>query len=289
MGKSWSSCVRVNRSTQPLKMAQHLMLENVWLQQQKFEDANSLYRRLQAGTAGPANTTQTASSTLAGEIAQVRQGIQNALNKPAPKTGAGGGGGDASVLHRLDALEKENKELRKITDDLRALILTIQASVGSGQAAPTTAVPAPKATPAPTTNGTADDDDDDSDDDLFGSDSEEETEEAKAERQKRLAQYAEKKSKKPALIAKSSLLLACKPWDDETDMAEMEKCIRSIEQDGLLWGASKLVPLAYGIKKLQINCVVEDDKVGVDDLTERITEEFEDYVQSVDVDAFNKI
>uniref|UniRef100_A0A1A7YDN7 Elongation factor 1-delta n=1 Tax=Iconisemion striatum TaxID=60296 RepID=A0A1A7YDN7_9TELE len=46
--------------------------------------------------------------------------------------------------------------------------------------------------------------------------------------------------------------------------------------------------LGYGIKKLQINCVVEDDKVGTDILEEEITK-FEDYVQSVDVAAFNKI
>lgn len=52
-----------------------------------------------------------------------------------------------------------------------------------------------------------------------------------------------------------------KPWDDETDMAAMEKNVRSIELDGLLWGASKLVAVGYGIKKLQITCVVEDDKV----------------------------
>ena len=51
---------------------------------------------------------------------------------------------------------------------------------------------------------------------------------------------------------------------------------------------SKLVPLGYGIKKLQIQCVVEDDKVGTDMLEERITA-FEDYVQSMDVAAFNKI
>ncbi len=45
------------------------------------------------------------------------------------------------------------------------------------------------------------------------------------------------------------------------DMAEIEAAVRSIKADGLLWGSSKLVPLAYGIKKLQISCVVEDDKV----------------------------
>uniref|UniRef100_A0A8C2ALD7 Elongation factor 1-beta n=1 Tax=Cyprinus carpio TaxID=7962 RepID=A0A8C2ALD7_CYPCA len=41
-------------------------------------------------------------------------------------------------------------------------------------------------------------------------------------------------------------------------------------------------------KKLQIACVVEDDKVGTDQLEELITA-FEDYVQSMDVAAFNKI
>merc|ERR1712055_227058 len=112
-----------------------------------------------------------------------------------------------------------------------------------------------------------------------------EAEKIKAER---LAAYAAKKSKKPALIAKSSILLDVKPWDDETDMVELEKCVRTVQTDGLLWGASKLVPLAYGIKKLQIMCVVEDDKVGTDFLEEEITQ-FSDYIQSVDVAAFNKI
>ena len=41
--------------------------------------------------------------------------------------------------------------------------------------------------------------------------------------------------------------------------------------------AAKLVPLAYGIHKLQISCVVEDDLVSVDLLQEKL-EEIEDYV-----------
>lgn len=40
----------------------------------------------------------------------------------------------------------------------------------------------------------------------------------------------------PALIAKSSLLLDVKPWDDETDMKKMEEEVRKITADGLLWG-----------------------------------------------------
>ncbi|XP_030065730.1 elongation factor 1-beta [Microcaecilia unicolor] len=132
-------------------------------------------------------------------------------------------------------------------------------------------------------------DDDDDDIDLFGSDEEEEeSEAAKKLREERLAQYESKKSKKPALIAKSSILLDVKPWDDETEMAKLEECVRSIHMDGLVWGGSKLVPVGYGIKKLQIQCVVEDDKVGTDLLEEKITA-FEDYVQSMDVAAFNKI
>jgi len=82
--------------------------------------------------------------------------------------------------------------------------------------------------------------------------------------------------------------LDIKPWADDTDMVEMEKLVRGIKTDGLVWGASKLVPVAFGIKKLQIACVVEDDKVGTDYLEEKI-QEFDDHVQSVDVAAFNKV
>ena len=42
----------------------------------------------------------------------------------------------------------------------------------------------------------------------------------------RLAAYKEKKAKKPALIAKSNVILDIKPWDDETDLVELERLIR---------------------------------------------------------------
>merc|ERR1712198_158358 len=130
--------------------------------------------------------------------------------------------------------------------------------------------------------------DDDDDVDLFGSDEEEDDEEKKRITEERLKAYAEKKAKKPALIAKTSVLFDVKPWDDETDMDKMLECCKTIEMDGLLWGASKLVPIGYGIKKLQLMCVVEDAKVSIDGLQEKM-QEFEDYVQSVDVAAMNKI
>merc|ERR1711997_480605 len=137
-------------------------------------------------------------------------------------------------------------------------------------------------------SGAAAADDDEDDVDLFGSDEEEDDEEKKRITEERLKAYHEKKSKKPKMIAKTNVLFDVKPWDDETDMEALKEACKSIEMDGLLWGASKLVPVGYGINKLQLMCVVEDDKVSIEELSEKMTE-FEDYVQSVDVAAMNKI
>ena len=52
--------------------------------------------------------------------------------------------------------------------------------------------------------------------------------------------------------------------------------------------SAKLVPVGYGINKLQVMCVVEDEKVSIDELSEQI-QEFEDFVQSVDIAAMSKI
>lgn len=215
-----------------------------------------------------------ATSNLVSEIAKARQHIKSSLERVDGGLGASGN----EFLERISGLEKENSQLRGLVEGLQKLVVSMDSRLqklegGSSKPTPAASKPAP-----------ANDDDDDVD--LFGSDEDdEEAEKIKAERVKA---YSEKKSKKPALIAKSSVLLDVKPWDDETDMKEMEKNVRTIVMDGMLWGASKLVPLAYGIKKLQIMCVIEDDKVSVDELQEKI-EAFEDFVQSVDIAAFNKI
>jgi elongation factor 1-beta len=130
---------------------------------------------------------------------------------------------------------------------------------------------------APTTT-----EEDDDDVDLFGSDDEEEDAEAARIRDERLAEYRKKKEAKPKAAAKSVVTMDVKPWDDETDMKALEEAVRGIEKDGLLWGASKLVPVGFGIKKLQITLVVEDEKVSLDELQEEIAD-FEDYVQSSDI------
>jgi translation elongation factor EF-1beta len=71
-------------------------------------------------------------------------------------------------------------------------------------------------------------------------------------------------------------------------MVALEAAVRSLDKDGLVWGQSKLVAVGFGIKKLQINLVIEDDKIGLDDLQEEIAE-FEDYVQSSDVVSFAEL
>lgn len=128
----------------------------------------------------------------------------------------------------------------------------------------------------------------DDDVDLFGSDEEEDAEAEKVKAQ-RVAAYEEKKSKKPSKgVAKSIVTLDIKPWDDETNMEELIANVLSIDRDGLKWGAHKLVPQGYGINKLQINMVVEDDKISMDDIQETV-EADEDHVQSTDVAAMQKL
>ncbi|KAA8544519.1 hypothetical protein F0562_022531 [Nyssa sinensis] len=147
----------------------------------------------------------------------------------------------------------------------------------AGQATPLEAAPAKEAKDAP-----AGDDDDDLD--LFG----DETEEEKKAAEVREAAKAPSKKKESG---KSSVLLDVKPWDDETDMKKLEEAVRSIEMPGLLWGASKLAPVGYGIKKLQIMMTIVDDLVSVDSLIEEYltVEPANEYIQSCDIVAFNKI
>ncbi|XP_075877813.1 eukaryotic translation elongation factor 1 delta a (guanine nucleotide exchange protein) isoform X2 [Nelusetta ayraudi] len=237
---------------------QCLTSENIWFDKHRYDEAE---KRFYEGANGPAVQQQSSSH-----------------------------GGDQELVVRMRSLEVENQTLHKVVETLRATLQKLEVRVAVLEKSPApTAVPCTKAAPvkqAENGNAAAAADDDDDDIDLFGSD--EDDEEASRIKQERLDAYAAKKSKKPALIAKSSILLDVKPWDDETDMAKLEECVRSVQMDGLLWGASKLVPVGYGIKKLQINCVVEDDKVGTDLLEEEIMK-FEDYIQSMDVAAFNKI
>merc|ERR1711931_524184 len=187
------------------------------------------------------------------------------------------------VTPNVAQLEEENKAMRQTVEELMKQVSLLAKRVvkleGGKGGVPLEATPKAE-----------EKEEDDDDFDIFGDDDEEEeeTEEEKKIKEERLAAYHEKKSKKQAVIAKSSLILDVKPWDDETDMAKMEELVRTIECDGLVWGTGKLVPLAYGIKKLQICAVIEDEKVSTDWLDEEITK-FDEYVQSMGIAKFNKI
>ncbi|KAM6990128.1 eukaryotic translation elongation factor 1 delta a (guanine nucleotide exchange protein) isoform 2-T3 [Tautogolabrus adspersus] len=234
---------------------QCLAAENIWFDKHRYDEAEKCFYE---GANGPSTQQQQSSSH----------------------------GGDQELVTRMKSMELENQALHKVVESMRAALQKLESRVAVLEKTPAAAaVPSAKAAPVKQVNGD-DDADDDDDMDLFGSDDDDD--EAERLKQERIDAYAAKKAKKPTLIAKSSILLDVKPWDDETDMAKLEECVRTVQMDGLLWGASKLVPVGYGIKKLQINCVVEDDKVGTDILEEEITK-FEDFVQSVDVAAFNKI
>ena len=146
-------------------------------------------------------------------------------------------------------------------------------------------VSAGAAAPAPSAEAVKDAPNEDDDDlDLFG----DETEEEKKAAEEREASKPPSKKKESG---KSSVLMDVKPWDDETDMKKLEEAVRSIQMPGLLWGASKLVPVGYGIKKLQIMLTIVDDLVSVDSLIEEhlTVEPCNEHIQSCDIVAFNKI
>ena len=130
-------------------------------------------------------------------------------------------------------------------------------SVGGGAASPAAAGAGP-AKPAAAAKPAAGSDSDE-ELDLFGDATPEE--QAAAEERAKVVAAAKARSAEKALLSKSMIVLDVKPWDDETSMEALEKHVRSVVKDGLLWGASKLVPVGFGIKKLQITAVIEDNKV----------------------------
>lgn len=275
--------------------------ETVWLDANRFYDAerrfyevslNESKRRQNPGHTNP-NPGQNDGmsqlvSSLASEIAYAREKIHNFLKSPSTEIDT-----NACLLSRLEKVERDQKNMKQDVDKLISQMEGVLSELSivrdfmvNAKIEKKDSIQVNK-TDAKNNfqNGSSVAPDDD-EIDLFGSD--EENEDEVKLREQRLKTYADKKAKKPALVAKSSVVLDVKPWDDETDLKAMETAVREIATDGLVWGASKLVPLAYSIKKLQIVAIVEDEKVSVDWLQETI-QDIEELVQSVDIAAFNKL
>lgn len=281
------------------KMATNFLVhEKVWFDKFRYDEAERKFYEQMNGPVAGTSHQENGASVILRDIARARENIQKSLaGSSGPGASSGPSGDHSELAVRIASLEVENQSLRGVVQDLQQAICRLEARLSAlEKSSPTHRATAPQTQhvspmrqvePPGRKAATAAEDDEDDAIDLFGSDEEEDKEAARL-REERLRQYAEKKAKKPALVAKSSILLDVKPWDDETDMAQLEACVRSIQLDGLIWGGSKLVPVGYGIRKLQIQCVVEDDKVGTDLLEEEITK-FEEHVQSVDIAAFNKI
>jgi len=64
-----------------------------------------------------------------------------------------------------------------------------------------------------------------------------------------IIEAAKKRGAEKAKLTKSMIVLDVKPWDDTTDMAELEKEVRSVVKDGLLWGSCELSNTCMHVKQ----------------------------------------
>merc|ERR1711972_563849 len=276
------------------EFARALQTQNIWFAAQQYKEAEEKLIKQRMGlasgdaaaaSAAPASPVESKASAM---IADLKKELTNDSNNSIQDVN--------SMLDRVVKLEQENNEIKAQLQAALARLDQLEAAGKSAApAAPVAAVcPAKKEEPK---KEESEDDDDDDDTDFFD-DSDDEDEEAKAAAEalkaKRVAEYnarkAEKAAKKGVVAAKSMITLDVKPFDDETDLDALAAKIKSeIAMDGLVWGQKhEKKPLAFGIFKLVVTAVVEDEKVSTDDLTEKI-EEYDDKVQSVDIAAFNKL
>ena len=131
------------------------------------------------------------------------------------------------------------------------------------------------------------DDDVDVDDlDLFGEETE--VDKKAKEDMKKKNQESKKKGKKKE-IDKSHVILEVKGWEADQDLEALaKKIISTIKKDGLSWNTGyKLEEVAFGVKKLIIAFLAEDEKCSVQEIVDEL-ESWEDDIQSVDVVSFNK-
>ena len=121
--------------------------------------------------------------------------------------------------------------------------------------------------------------------DLFGEEtkSDEEAKEAMKKKNK------EKKKEKKKEVDKSHVILEVKGWEADQDLEALaKKIISTIKKDGLSWNTGcKFEEVAFGIKKLIIALLVEDEKCSVQEIVDEL-EQWEDEIQSVEIVSFNK-
>ena len=124
--------------------------------------------------------------------------------------------------------------------------------------------------------------------DLFGEDTEEDKK-AKEEMKKNRKKEKEGKKGKKKEVDKSHVILEVKGWEADQDLEALaKKIISTIKKDGLSWNTGyKLEEVAFGVKKLIIAFLAEDDKCSVQEIVDEL-ESWENDIQSVEVVSFNK-
>ncbi|NXT99375.1 EF1D factor, partial [Buphagus erythrorhynchus] len=217
------------RAPETKKMAvDYFLHDKIWFEKYKYDDAERrFYEQMNGPMGAPSRQQENGASTILRDIARARENIQKSLAGSASTSSPGAAGDQNELLSRISHLEVENQNLRSVVADLQMAIFKLESRLNALEKSSTSHQPSPvpptqkvepfsvpskkvelpdkKAEPA------AAEEDEDDDIDLFGSDDEEEDQEAAKVREERLRQYAEKKAKKPGLIAKSSILLDVKP------------------------------------------------------------------------------
>eukprot|EP01022_Parablepharisma_sp_SALTPOND_P004458 TRINITY_DN120341_c0_g1_i1.p3 TRINITY_DN120341_c0_g1~~TRINITY_DN120341_c0_g1_i1.p3 ORF type:complete len:226 (+),score=78.78 TRINITY_DN120341_c0_g1_i1:1188-1865(+) len=127
-------------------------------------------------------------------------------------------------------------------------------------------------------------------DDIFGGD--EDLEAAKKALEEKKKEDEKKKKEKKKEAAKSYIRFEVKVFDTATDLDKLaHRIYKDVNMDGLKWEKSyNKEPFAFGVEKLIISCIIEDEKVSSEDIIESIQEFDEgELVQSVDILVFNKL
>ncbi len=129
----------------------------------------------------------------------------------------------------------------------------------------------------------------DESDDLFGSDDEDDEEAIMALKEKKMK--AEMKNMTKEEKQRSRVTFEVKGFEVGQDFEGLSKRIKKdIQPDGLIWEIPiKVLPLAFGMMKLQMSCKILNSKINTDNVWEMMQEKYPEEIQSIDVTDFQKV
>ncbi|SBS83720.1 elongation factor 1-beta, putative [Plasmodium malariae] len=119
--------------------------------------------------------------------------------------------------------------------------------------------------------GAADDDDVDNDIDLFGSDNDDDKN-ILLNKKKEKEEELKKKKQKEKEKNRSILIIEIKPKSIDTDISKIPKLVKQkIVDENIKWGEEvKKLPVAFGLYKLHMSCIIYDDFVNTNELIDKI-------------------